>query len=378
MLCSCFSTCLSLIMLNSKSDMNNFVLAPFRLLGENAFEIYLLQGVSFTTNSWFNIFFVVVLAGFLKWFCSFIFKIGNLNVISRRSTLSLIASGLLFIVSWVFAKSLSQKIAGIQKGPILVISYSNFEVSLKDSVSSTDLYTPNNLTPSLLSVSRKNKFMSEDMHLTCGFQSCIFGDISSNEIILLVGDKQMSQWLPTFEIIATYKKMKLLVFWTSCSIFTKFCRDRNLFWRLVSTYKPVRIVFSNKLQLGITPDDVIIYKNIVSFLKSVGVSKILFLSEIPSHAVSVPNKLLLSGGSLARCSAFVSQSQKENIALERLKVTELESLHIDTTTFFCVDGKCACIIDNILMYWDKEHMTGEYARYLVPAMHKKLLDINFL
>jgi hypothetical protein len=55
---------------------------------------------------------------------------------------------------------------------------------------------------------------------------------------------------------------------------------------------------------------------------------------------------------------------------------DIDNMHLaDFTDYLCDQDRCHAVIDNVVTYRDRDHLTSTYVSRLAPVMEEKLLQI---
>ena len=63
---------------------------------------------------------------------------------------------------------------------------------------------------------------------------------------------------------------------------------------------------------------------------------------------------------------------------EQIQVTEhYGAIYFSTLALFCTPTHCPCIVGNLLVNFDRDHMVRPYAEYIMPLVMAQLEDLGF-
>jgi peptidoglycan/LPS O-acetylase OafA/YrhL len=218
--------------------------------------------------------------------------------------------------------------------------------------------------------------------------SCTVGDTTSNDVMVLLGDSHAEQWRFTFDKIAQKNGYKLVVFSKSgcpMSDISKFDeatlkRDYTecYSWRkeVLDKIKQLnpKIIISASLTYSNSTSEK--YTEYLNNLKSIS-SKVVLVEDSPHPLENVPECLIRNSITIQKCNLNKTNSvfnplQKE---MERSIAKEKGVFTVDTLQYFCNQNSCPTIIDNNLVYFDNNHISNSYSKYLSDYISLQLLEI---
>ncbi|MGH8794244.1 MAG: acyltransferase family protein [Stackebrandtia sp.] len=220
--------------------------------------------------------------------------------------------------------------------------------------------------------------------------SCVFGDPEGDKTVVLSGDSHAAQWHPAFDALAKQNGWRLIsVTKSGCpptgmlTYNTELNREYNECpeWRdtwlsEVRDLNPDLVVMTSGEGSGIDdPDEQWADGWAESFgMVDDGNAKLVFLADTPWHDESVPDCLASNIDNADACTR--SQDEASPDPKRRDKITETlteQGVHVvDPTQWFCVEGECPVIVENMLVFRDRHHITTDYARLISPLLEDEL------
>jgi peptidoglycan/LPS O-acetylase OafA/YrhL len=213
---------------------------------------------------------------------------------------------------------------------------------------------------------------------------CLYGDTSSNKVIVLFGDSHAAQWFPALEKIATRQGYKLFSFTkSSCPAIDLPRPNKGTFkanecrkWQhnqieKIKSIKPSILIITNseEYELNSKASSKQFYwqqgqHKVYKELKSVS-ENIIFLVDTPKPQVNVP--------------ACLSSNKVEDCAKinKPIKFGSSNYRRIDLTNWFC-NYNCPAILDNYIVYRDASHISFTAAIAATEAFRSELVKIGLI
>jgi hypothetical protein len=262
-------------------------------------------------------------------------------------------------------------------------------------VASADLEdVPSNLEPSLADAAAEAQrlFFNGCLrnYLEVEQPECAMGDTASATTVALIGDSNAAMWTPGFQQLATQRHWRLEMLakgicpvlnlptilrgrqYTECDQWRSEIRTR------LQTEHPQLIVLSMFRRYGTAenPERFTAYDpawidsltRLVQQLRGTG-AKVLVLGPIPDPQSVAPDCLSRHLDDATFCSPARSIAVNETgITAEAAAVKAAGGQYADVTELFCTLERCPVIVGNTLVYFDRRHVTLEYARLLGPIL----------
>lgn len=207
---------------------------------------------------------------------------------------------------------------------------------------------------------------------------CEYGDTASNVVVALVGGSHAAQWLPALSTIGEHLGLKVL------SITKSYCplgalQDSNLScveWnkRLIGYLAEIQpaVVITNSTRAhkaGVEEHVPESYINQWKALADHGI-EVIGIRDNPQFEWDVVHCVVRNQQNPLLCSKALADSLRYEDPAKPLS-EQIPSLKlVDMTDYFCTDGTCTAVFNDILMYNDKEHISVPYVNFLT----KKLLE----
>ena len=213
---------------------------------------------------------------------------------------------------------------------------------------------------------------------------CEYGDVDSKRSIVLYGDSHAAQWLPALEIVGREHGFKIV------SLTKSACPSAEVIKELSSQYKiadcqafrdssvkrisklnPTAVIMTG-MQPFTAPNSKIASRDWWLAGEAKALSRIkkftdfpIYLTDTPLPSLDIPTCLAENGGEKCDTSRPVSPEVAPGL------------IAINPTPWLC-DSFCPAVIDGIVVYRDKSHLTVAMSEYLAPRLEKELQRIGVL
>ena len=218
--------------------------------------------------------------------------------------------------------------------------------------------------------------------------SCIFGDASSPDRIVLLGDSHAMEWFPALMEIARPRGWAIEVLGKAgCPVSTMVIESRNVpeFYRECAVWREgaldriareprPKIIFVGTLmeEAYTGPTYISAWDDSLTRLKATG-APIVYFRDTPYPGKDIPD--CVSGMAIgsdacdfARSSSLFPDGMANLIAADRRPGVYL----VDLTNALCPHATCPAVIDGILTYLDHSHITATASRILAPRVEQQL------
>jgi len=257
---------------------------------------------------------------------------------------------------------------------------------------------PSDLDPPLADAAAEAKRMFFDgclrNVLELGQPECAMGDTASTTTVALIGDSNAAMWTPGFQQVATQRHWRLeLLAKGLCPLmklpttlfvdplartYTECDKWRAEITARLHAERPKLVVLSLFRRYGVSgfPETFTSYDpawidsmtRVIQQLRGIG-AKVLVLGPIPDPHLRVPDCLSDHLDDATACSSLRSEAVNDaGIAAETAAVKAGGGQYADITPLFCTAERCPAIVGNSLVYFDRKHVTLEYAGLLAPVL----------
>lgn len=259
---------------------------------------------------------------------------------------------------------------------------------------------PSNLTPPLAKIKdTKTAIYRDGCHVDYGSTRtppCVYGDRSSDQVVVLFGDSHAAQWFPALDRLARANRWKLISLTkASCKVAAvttvlhgkpyKSCDEwRNKAIAKINELRPSLVIVSSS-EAG-TPVRAMSdplqqwsagFQDTFQALARTGaqVTAILDTPWPKTDAVDCAASYPLR---LGRCTHHVSQAihdqTRRNAIRDAARSTGVSV--IDPEPWFCTrTGNCPVVVGNTFVYRDDSHMAEAYAEAISPLLGNRLSEL---
>lgn len=210
--------------------------------------------------------------------------------------------------------------------------------------------------------------------------SCVYGDPNGSRSVVLYGDSHARMWLGAIIPLAERQHVKLIVIGhDSCPVVTLDFRSsifpgcnsfRAAAIETINRIRPMAVLLADRTtspgitsaqwQAGMTAT--------LSALRASG-ARIAVIGDIQVFNVSLPQCLASYPTHVQSCSVqnpnplFPGMERAEQAAARAAKVA-----YIDPTPWLCTSTACSPVIGSYIAYWNSQHVSVAYSRYLSGVM----------
>jgi peptidoglycan/LPS O-acetylase OafA/YrhL len=211
---------------------------------------------------------------------------------------------------------------------------------------------------------------------------CEYGDLRSEQVIYLYGDSHAAQWLPALDIIGKQRGIKIV------SLTKSACPSAEVIKELSSQYivddcqafrdssvarirdaKPLAVIMTGMKPFSAPYTDqssrqwwmageARAYQRI-----SGSTQFLIYLTDTPLPQVDIPDCLVAGRGEKCDGARKVSPEVAPGL------------IAIDPTPWLC-DRTCPAIVDGIIAYRDKSHLSVAMSEHLASQLEKSLADLG--
>lgn len=237
--------------------------------------------------------------------------------------------------------------------------------------------------------------------------SCTFGDPDGDVTVAMVGSSKTRQWIPVMNEIAKDRGWKVLSFTKSACEFTSAptrdsgtdkvdgypeCDEWNtkVLDKLTTETKP-DYVFTALDNIKVKQSSADEPRAEVDQIRFDGVNaswsalsdagiKVIVMGATPRFAVNIPDCVATHGDDLTECAFPRSEGFSPDVLWGKTDAEEQVARvkgasYIDVSDYVCPSDTCAPVIGNVLVYYDKHHVTGTYVKSLRPQVERQLLAV---
>ncbi|MCH1868365.1 acyltransferase family protein [Nocardioides sp. CFH 31398] len=219
---------------------------------------------------------------------------------------------------------------------------------------------------------------------------CTFGDVDSDERVMLLGDSKAGQWFPGLERIAEREGWRLDVHLkSSCPVsrtgVERMCTDHtDALLAEIADDPPDRAILSQHLGKGQYDHDDRGLEEAVGEVVDAGV-EVLVLADNPAPPTDATFACVEQHPRAYDACAFDRDDALARSGTPRLTaLAERLGLPVaDVNEWICPPGvgarggECPAVVAGTLVYRQGSHLTGTYVRSLTPMLHRELARLGW-
>jgi len=250
---------------------------------------------------------------------------------------------------------------------------------------SNSIAIDNGFTVSLADVRSKPKINEDGCHIHIRqtvSPRCEYGDLTSDETIVLYGDSHAAQWFPALDLIGKKRGIKIV------SLTKSACPSAEVIKELSSQYdvkdcqafrdssvarinriKPLAVILTGMQPFTAPYSDesarswwLAGESTVFNRIKSATKFPI-YLTDTPLPQIDIPDCLVANRGAKCDTSRPVAAEVAPGL------------IPINPTPWLCTD-KCPAVVDGIVAYRDKSHLTVEMSAHLSVQLENALLRLG--
>ncbi|MSZ47823.1 MAG: acyltransferase family protein [Actinobacteria bacterium] len=236
-------------------------------------------------------------------------------------------------------------------------------------------------------VRQKPKNNLDGCHIHVGVTvapKCEYGDTTSNKTVVLYGDSHAAQWLPALDIVGRENGLKIVSLTKSACPAAEVIKELSSQYRVadcqafrdssikrISQIKPSAVIMTG-MQPFTAPNSEINSRNWWLSGEATALSRIkkytdfpIYLTDTPLPQVDIPTCL----AEMAREKCDTSRPISPEVAPGLIP--------LNPTPWLC-EETCPAVIDGVVVYRDKSHLTVAMSQYLAPYLAKELIRLGVI
>ncbi|MGH8793028.1 MAG: acyltransferase family protein [Stackebrandtia sp.] len=214
---------------------------------------------------------------------------------------------------------------------------------------------------------------------------CVYGSDSPEKVVALVGGSHSAQWFPALELLAEEHDWALVSYTKSACIFTTNAQNLSM------TDPPSCAKWNDAMVdelLELKPDLIFTlatrghgeeeevpegYLEQFQRMTDAGID-VLAVRDNPWSEFDVKECVEMKLPDVESCGQSRADALKETSPTEAHEGTAPNLSFLDMSDYFCDESRCPPIIGNILVYYDRHHISATYMRSLAPMAEPAVLD----
>ena len=237
-------------------------------------------------------------------------------------------------------------------------------------------------------------------HLTWGgynpSRKCVFGDTTSDIVVVIMGDSHAAHWFGGFEVAATREGWKLVTVTKSgcpaadVTVYSQAKEDKGKKvvykrcdqWRknafaFIKKMDPDVIVFPTLTRRGIVgaggknalPVWRKGFKKSFDALKATGAAFVIMGDTPQTNGKRIPSCLAANKRNITRCTNTRAKAvYDERLAMLAKAAKDIGAVWVDVSNWICGPKVCPVVIGDRVVYRDDHHLTDAFARYRAPLI----------
>jgi peptidoglycan/LPS O-acetylase OafA/YrhL len=217
--------------------------------------------------------------------------------------------------------------------------------------------------------------------------SCVYGDLSSDTIVVLLGDSHAAHWFPALELLALRRHWRLVSLTkSSCTAadvlvwadalrrpYTECQTWRSAALARIAQLKPRLVVTSSAFSYR--PADPAAswragWRHTFDALTATG-ARVVAIADTPAMGSPVPACLAQHPRAVWACNRPVAAATADAQRPVMLGLAGGRVTVVDPIPWLCV-SVCPAVLGNLLVYRDAQHLTPRIAVALAPALESRL------
>jgi peptidoglycan/LPS O-acetylase OafA/YrhL len=211
---------------------------------------------------------------------------------------------------------------------------------------------------------------------------CEYGDLSSDQTIVLYGDSHAAQWFPALDLIGKKRGIKIVSLTKSACPSAEVIKELSSQYNVkdcqafrdssvarINTIKPLAVILTGMQPFTAPYSDesarswwLAGESTVFNRIKSATKFPI-YLTDTPLPQIDIPDCLVAGRGAKCDTSRPVAAEVAPGL------------IPINPTPWLCTD-KCPAVVDGIVAYRDKSHLTVDMSKHLSVQLENALLRLG--
>lgn len=210
--------------------------------------------------------------------------------------------------------------------------------------------------------------------------TCVYGDTSATTTVVLFGNSHARMWLPAIDPIATADDLKIVVLGKNeCPVVSLKLPPRRFPGCTTMTQTAVTVINHLKPSVVILADRTVstgfsqsVWRTgMITTIKSIAPSgaRVVILGDIQEFATAPVQCVAAHPTKVQNCSMANPNPAEPGVwSAELSAANATKSTYVNPNRWLCTAHRCSPIIGNVVAYWDNDHVSVTYARYLSTVM----------
>jgi hypothetical protein len=256
---------------------------------------------------------------------------------------------------------------------------------------------PTNLVPSVAQATSDNPgtYYPATRYGCTTLTGCVFGDVASKSVVVLLGDSHAQMWLPSLIPLAAARHLRLVLLWKSAcpaadvvvwnSVIDAPYADctswRAAQLRAIHQLAPAVVLLADRTTSIFNSHDQLTtdaawQAGLEETITAVSGkrTKVGVIGDITPFSALLPECLASYPSRVQNCSQRSrNPSLTGHFAAERAAAAARHVPYVDPTPLLCTSTTCSPVIGNMIAYFDSLHVSTTYAAYLSTALGASLV-----
>ena len=215
--------------------------------------------------------------------------------------------------------------------------------------------------------------------------TCKFGDPDATRLMVIVGGSHSAHWLTAMQGALRGEGWRIVTMTKSSCLFLlkdgsqvadprQACAkwNKNAMAKILKLRPAVVFTTSTRAQRG-REKIPLSWQATIGVLSRAGIP-VLAIRDTPWMNFDVAECVTIKGADAIDCRRSRSAMLSSVNPAKYLKASDLIA-HVDMSDRFCDDVWCYPVTGNVLMYFDKHHMTATYGKTIAPSLKARILPI---
>jgi peptidoglycan/LPS O-acetylase OafA/YrhL len=219
-----------------------------------------------------------------------------------------------------------------------------------------------------------------DAYYSANWKLCQLGDPTGTKTVVVFGNSHSAMWSPAIEAAAKAAGWKYYpVVHEACGLAVmpnylhQWAPGNSCSLWYATALVDIKRLHPSVIVIGTYTHEVEWAPGLAEILKQMAplAKRVVLLSD--TTRITNPSSCLLeSGATQGTCLFSLSALRKHNVVVARGLAAQSGAQFVDITPWFCDQGKCPSLIDDIVPFFDGSHVTEEYSAYLGGVMASAL------
>jgi hypothetical protein len=260
---------------------------------------------------------------------------------------------------------------------------------------------PTGLVPALSQVAGDSPgaYYPSSNHECSGMTKCVFGDVKSDEVVVLFGDSHAQMWLPALAPVFRSARERLVLIWkpgcpdATVGVWEAYTHSINVGcndWRSemiadIHAADPTLVLLAdrtsdipganNRLIANSTWESGL--ETTISDLKS-STTQVAVVQDVTILSLPMPECLAAHPNSIQACSVKNPNPKTHQHFAAELAAADAEDVPYVTTQQWLCTTRCSPVVGKLAAYFDQYHVSSTYAEYLSNVWALELKKLSLL